>query len=158
MSKRWTEEDAKRLLAAGNVTIPELSSTQVSWQDIPHKPAKIIPQPPTGQQFHQALGRLKKGEMNKTEERYAGILDLRKMAGEVVHYWFESIKLRIGDNCFYEPDYLVLLASGELEVHEVKGGHITEDGLVKFKAAQTMYPFRFRLMQWKEGEWTERKS
>lgn len=149
MSKRWTIQDIERLQAGGTVKVPELDEKSVR--------AKNAHTQPTGQQRHQALGRLEKGKMNKTEERYAGMLDLRKMAGEVVEYRFEVIKLRIGDNCFYEPDFLVQLASGELEVHEVKGGYITEDGLVKFRAAQTIYPFlKFRMMQWKDGEWREK--
>lgn len=150
MSKRPTIEDLQRWAARGNVTIPELG------EKYSEKPAENIPAPLTVQQRHQALGRLKQGEMNKTEQRYAGVLDLRKMAGEVIAYWFDALKLRIGDNCFFETDFLVLLSSGELEVHEVKGGYITDDGLVKFKSAQMIYPFRFRMMQWVEGEWREK--
>lgn len=149
MSKGFTIQDLDRLKAQGRIKGFGETAEKYSTE-----PAKNIPL--TGQQRHQALGRLKKGEMNKTEERYAGVLDVRKMAGEVLEHWFEALKLRIGDNCFYEPDFLVLMATGELEIHEVKGGWITEDGLVRFKAAQTNYPFRFRLMQWKGGEWRER--
>ncbi|MDR1660895.1 MAG: hypothetical protein LBR95_00470 [Azoarcus sp.] len=38
-----------------------------------------------------ALGRLKPGQMNKTEAEYA----LRQQAGEVLWYRFEGVKLRL---------------------------------------------------------------
>lgn len=43
----------------------------------------------------QALGRLKIGQMNKTESAYCQHLELRKRAGEIVWYRFEGIKLRL---------------------------------------------------------------
>ncbi|MEN4419207.1 DUF1064 domain-containing protein, partial [Enterobacter hormaechei subsp. xiangfangensis] len=39
----------------------------------------------------QALGRLKTGQMNKTESAYCQHLELRKHAGEVAWYRFEGI-------------------------------------------------------------------
>lgn len=38
----------------------------------------------------QALGRLKAGQMNKTEAAYAAELQARKIAGEVAWYRFEG--------------------------------------------------------------------
>lgn len=69
----------------------------------------------------QALGRLKAGQMNKTETAYAQELELRKRYGEIARYRFEGIKLRLADNTFYTPDFAVMLANGQLEMHEVKG-------------------------------------
>lgn len=69
----------------------------------------------------QALGRLKAGQMNKTETAYAQELELRKRYGEIAWYRFEGIKLRLADNTFYTPDFAVMLANGQLEMHEVKG-------------------------------------
>lgn len=86
-----------------------------------------------------ALGRLKTGEMNKTELAYARHLEMRKRAGEVLWYKFECLKLRLGDNLFYSPDFLVMLADQTLEVHEVKG-YWQEDAKVKIKAAAHLYP------------------
>lgn len=91
----------------------------------------------------QALGRLKTGQMNKTEAAYASLLENRKRAGEVAWYAFEGIKLRLADNTFYSPDFAVMLASGEMECHEVKGGFWQDDSRVKIKVAAGMYPFRF---------------
>lgn len=51
----------------------------------------------------QALGRLKTGQMNKTESAYCQHLEQRKRAGEIAWYRFEGIKLRLADNTFYTP-------------------------------------------------------
>ncbi|MCZ8579466.1 DUF1064 domain-containing protein [Escherichia albertii] len=89
----------------------------------------------------QALGRLKTGQMNKTESAYCQHLEQRKRAGEIAWYRFEGIKLRLADNTFYTPDFAVMLATGEMELHEVKG-FWTEDARVKTKVAADQYPFR----------------
>ncbi|ENF6041720.1 DUF1064 domain-containing protein [Citrobacter amalonaticus] len=89
----------------------------------------------------QALGRLKTGQMNKTESAYCQHLELRKHSGEVAWYRFEGIKLRLADNTFYTPDFAVMLTTGEMELHEVKG-FWTDDARVKTKVAADQYPFR----------------
>lgn len=89
-----------------------------------------------------ALGRLKRGEMNQTERRYDAELSLRKFAGEVLWHKFEGLKLRLGDNTFYTPDFAVLVKSGQIECHEVKG-HWEEDARAKIKIAAAQFPFRF---------------
>jgi len=91
---------------------------------------------------YQALGRLKPGQMNKTESAYAHHLELRKIAGEIAWYKFEGIKLRLAANTFYSPDFAVMLSNGEMEIHEVKG-HWMDDARAKIKVAAEMYPFRF---------------
>lgn len=94
----------------------------------------------------QALGRLKAGAMNKTEQAYAATLEQRKAAGEVSWYKFEGLKFRLADNTFYTPDFAVLLAGGELEAHEVKG-FWQDDARAKIKIAADMYPLRFVAIQ-----------
>ena len=89
----------------------------------------------------QALGRLKTGQMNKTESAYCQLLEVRKRSGEVAWYRFEGIRLRLADNTFYTPDFAVMLSSGEVELHEVKG-FWTDDARVKTKVAAEQYPFR----------------
>lgn len=90
----------------------------------------------------QALGRLKTGQMNKTEEAYAKHLQNLQHAGQVAWYKFEGVKLRLADNTFYSPDFAVMLASGEMEMHEVKG-FWQDDARAKIKIAADLYPFRF---------------
>lgn len=91
---------------------------------------------------YQALGRLKTGTMNKTEQDYANYLEQRKRADEIVWYKFEGIKVRLADNTFYTPDFAVMRTNGEMEMHEVKG-FWTDDARVKIKVAAETYPFRF---------------
>ena len=94
----------------------------------------------------QALGRLKPGRLNKTEAEYAGMLELRKRAGEIAWYAFEAMKLRLADNTFYTPDFAVMANDGVLEMHEVKG-FWQDDARVKIKVAASLYPFRFIAVQ-----------
>jgi hypothetical protein len=93
-----------------------------------------------------ALGRLKKGDMNKTEAAYSEHLEARRVAGKVFWYGFEAVKLRLADNTFYTPDFAVLDASGIIEMHEVKG-FWQDDARVKIKVAADRYPFRFRAVK-----------
>ena len=89
-----------------------------------------------------ALGRLKTGERNKTEQAYENFLTLLQRAGNVLWFKFEGVKLRLADNTFYTPDFAVMLANGQMEMHEVKG-FWQDDARVKIKVAAEMYPFRF---------------
>jgi hypothetical protein len=89
-----------------------------------------------------ALGRLKTGEMNKTERAYDAHLSLLQRAGQIQWHKFEGLKLRLADNTFYTPDFAVLAADGVMECHEVKG-HWMDDARVKIKVAASLYPFRF---------------
>ena len=89
-----------------------------------------------------ALGRLKTGQMNKTEAAYAQHLGLLQHAGEIAWHKFEGLKLRLADNTFYTADFFVMNAESVLEVHEVKG-FWTDDARVKTKVAASMYPFKF---------------
>lgn len=91
---------------------------------------------------HFALGRLKTGEMNKTEQAYSDHLNLLKHAGEILWHKFEPIKLRLADNTFYSPDFMVMNKDGLLEMHEVKG-FWADDARVKIKVAAATFPFRF---------------
>ena len=99
-----------------------------------------------------ALGRLKQGQMNKTEAAYEQQLKLELMAGEILWYKFEGIKLRLADKTFYEPDFAVLRADGLMELRETKG-FMMDDANVKLKVAASMYPFRFVLVKKKGKSW-----
>jgi len=106
---------------------------------------------------HRALGRIGGGTMNKTEAAYAEQLAARRHIGEVLWYRFEGIKLRLADRTFYTPDFAVLVASGALELHEVKG-FMEEDAAVKLKSAASQYPFVVRLVRRaKGGAWDIRE-
>ena len=89
-----------------------------------------------------ALGRLKQGQMNKTEALYSDYLFSQLVAKEVLCYKFEGMKFRLADNTFYTPDFAVMAADGVIECHEVKG-FWQDDARAKIKIAADQYPFRF---------------
>lgn len=102
-----------------------------------------MPWRPGNKQY--TLGRLPTGTMNNTEARYASVLEARKIAGEIVWYSFEMVTLKLAADTRYTPDFCVMLASGELEFHEVKG-YRQEDSFVKIKVAARLFPARFFLI------------
>lgn len=118
------------------------------------------PAPPNARK-PQARGRLplhKSGEMNKTEAAYAAdVLERRKQTGEVIDYWFERFTFKLANDCRYTPDFVVMLASGELECHETKG-YWQDDAKVKIRVAASLFPFRFVAIQKQSkkdgGGWT----
>jgi hypothetical protein len=98
--------------------------------------------------------------MNRTEQRYADHLEMRRLGGEVLWYAFGAISFRLAPKTHYHPDFLVMLADDSLEVHEVKGSVrnrqtgvtkplVEDDAAVKIKVAAERYPFRF-VMAWEE--------
>lgn len=104
--------------------------------------------------MRRAIGRMPLGSrMNKLEASYAERLRLLKHAGEIHEYLFEPLKLRLADNTYYVPDFLVLNGNCELELHEVKG-HWEDDARVKWKATAEKFLFlRFVAVTFVRGEW-----
>ncbi len=131
--------------------------------------------------------RHKPGRMNNTELEYSKRLELLKQQGEILDYSFECTRIKIGDDCWYTPDFRVLRMYREalhdveiIEFHEVKGTtrkkrtstledgtkfydkvakpFIEDDALVKIKAAAELHPFKFILV-WKglNGDWEKRE-
>lgn len=94
------------------------------------------------------------GRMNKTEAAWAQRLEARKHAGEIVDFKFEALKFRLAKRTWYTPDFMVVLPDRSIELHEVKGGFIREDGLLKFKLARELFPwFRWRMVQRRKTKW-----
>ncbi|AKG19263.1 hypothetical protein AAX09_07620 [Moraxella bovoculi] len=89
---------------------------------------------------YHALGRMPKGEMNKTETEYAQHLELLKRAGEILNFKFEPLKLSLAKNTTYTPDFMVINKNREIELHEVKG-FWKDDARVKTKVAQATFPY-----------------
>jgi hypothetical protein len=152
MSTRWTLKDIEQVQAKqknckntveNSATLK--ADTQINCKNtINNQPASF------------ALGRLKSGEMNKTEIAYANYLNVLKKAGEVIWFEFEPMNLRLADKCFYAVDFLVMLKNGQLECHEVKG-YWTDDALVKIKTAAEKFPFRFISVRLVKGSWEIRE-
>lgn len=91
-------------------------------------------------------------KMNKTEAAYARRLEALKFNGEVLWWAFEPVNIRLADNTFYRIDFMVQLASGEIQCHEVKG-FWREDARVKIKVAAALLPFKFIACRLVKGEW-----
>lgn len=83
---------------------------------------------------------------NKTERAYGQRLELLRRAGEVLSWGFQRITLKLADDCRYTPDFDVVTAAGELEMHETKG-FMRDDARVKLKVAARSFPFRFVLVK-----------
>ncbi len=66
------------------------------------------------------------------------------------------MNLKLADKCFYRVDFLVMVKTGQLEVHEVKG-FWQDDALVKIKAAAEKFPFRFIAVRMVKGNWEVRE-
>lgn len=87
--------------------------------------------------------------MNKTEAEYSLILEAMKRKGEILDWKFEGIKLKIGEGCFYTPDFMVTEQTDStyrdgcefitrVKFIEVKG-FLRDDARVKFLAAQEQH-------------------
>ena len=54
------------------------------------------------------------GVMNVTESRYAEVLQLKKLSGEVLEWLFEAQTFKLADDCRFTPDFMVLYADGTI--------------------------------------------
>lgn len=108
-------------------------------------------------QAKKAPGQTASGVMNKTEARWLEeIGQFLIKSGEATRIDYELHKIKIAERCFYTPDFKIIWAE-ELNQNdtfiEIKGGFIREKGLVKFKAASSLFTeFVFELWQYKTGE------
>lgn len=93
-------------------------------QKVPGRVRPLTPTPP---------------KQNKTEAAYDNYLHLLKLAGEIIDYKFEPLRIRLADLTTYTPDFLVIY-SDRLEFHEVKG-FWRDDARVKIKVAAEQYPW-----------------
>ncbi len=108
--------------------------------------------------------------MNKTETEFASILQMDKNNGKVQRFEFEGITLRWAD-MKYTPDFIAFdttssawLSKDNPEIKiirgirliEVKGGHIWDRDIVRFKGARAYWPeFQFEMWQKKQGQWRQ---
>lgn len=106
----------------------------------------------------KSYGSHKSGVMNKYEQRYSDLLELRRIAGDIHSWWFEKVKLKLAKATHYTPDFLVQLGMNNvLEIHEVKG-FWRDDARAKIKiAAEMFHCFRFVAVTWEGGEWKEER-
>lgn len=98
------------------------------------------------------------GEMNKTEGAYAAHLEARKRCGEILWFGFECWTFKLAKDTRYTPDFVVQLADGVLELHEVKGRKrgdgkyfAEDDAKVKVKVAAAVFPMFAVKVCWPDG-------
>jgi hypothetical protein len=136
MSVRWSEGDLDEALQ-GDATV----------QDEVGEAEDMTNRSPALQGI--AKGSTPRGEMNNTERRWARRLD----ASEEVLWWaYETIRVRYGDGGWHSPDFVLCRLDGSLEVHETKGGHMTDAGRTRFKAAAGAFPVARWLMMMQAGK------
>ena len=88
-----------------------------------------------------------RGYRSKLEADYADELERERLAGEIVSWEYERLKLRLADGTWYTPDFWVTALSGEFEIRETKG-HKFQAGMIKLKVAASLYPcFTFILVE-----------
>lgn len=109
------------------------------------KAEKLAPSKPTARERLFAKGRLKNGEMNKTEAAYCKHLEALKQQKKIAWYLFESIKLKLADLTYLTVDFAVMMPDGMIQFHDVKGAKILfqDDAKVKMKVAAEKFPFEF---------------
>lgn len=131
MSIRWTEE--------------QLAEHQARMRERTAEPPFMLPPDETPAR-KPARG------MNKTEAAYAQHLEARRLAGEVLWWRFEPMRLRLANGAWFKPDFGVKLIDRSLEFHETKG-FWREAARVRIKVAAELFPFRFIAVKRKGGGW-----
>ena len=82
------------------------------------------------------------GKMNKTETKFAEVLEHRRRLGELVSWQFEPLTFKLAKGSTYTPDFLIEFATGGLEAVDVKGGGGWEDNArTKIKNAARRFPW-----------------
>lgn len=146
---RWTPEQlAAHQAKRGHPTVPAKAGT-------PAPLAIPVFAPKGGLDALYALGRIAKGKMNGTETAYAQRLDALKHDGTIIDWKFHVLRVRLADNTYYEPDFIVMTAERELQIHETKGTFTTPLGQAKVKMCAEVLPwFRvFKCSKQKDGSW-----
>lgn len=95
---------------------------------------------------------VRKPRMNRTELAYAQNLELKKRAGKIIDWRFNSIRFRLGQGAYYKPDFLVVKEDC-FEIHETKG-FMREAANVRIKTAADLYPwFKWVLVRVTPAGW-----
>lgn len=97
--------------------------------------------------------------MNRNEQAYARYLDALVAHGTVLEWLWEPMRLRLGNNCGYTPDFLRIAPDGEVQLVDVKGRKgdsfwAEPDAMIKLRMAASMFPFIFAVAwQGQDGVW-----
>lgn len=138
--------------------------------DEPMSPTKAPMSPETPKAAQKpSKPKKRRGAMNRTEARYAAVLDLCQKQGEILSYRFEGVRLtwgmdeKTGEAMRYCPDFFVTthnmdgperVVGHHFQCIEVKGARIRDRDIVRFKGCRAEWEeFEFIMVQWKNGEW-----
>lgn len=111
-----------------------------------------------------ALSRGKHKGMNKTEKEFSWMLEAQRREGAIHRWIYEGITVKWA-GMRYTPDFVVFLSSpteGEawhtqVKLIEVKGGHIWDRDIVRFKGARDYWPeFEFEMWQKTKAGWKQK--
>lgn len=92
--------------------------------------------------------------MNRTEAAFAQRLEAQKRQG-LIHDWlYEKVTFKLGADCRYTPDFMVIENDGLLRFAETKG-HMRDDALVKLKTMAEQFPFSLTLWRLERQAWKE---
>lgn len=90
-------------------------------------------------------------KLNKTERAWYAYISRQG------HAWVgvQNVTLKLGDDCRYTPDFVVVTADGLAIAYEVKG-FMRDDAQVKLKTAARQFPwFKFVLVKMTKGQFTQ---
>lgn len=84
--------------------------------------------------------------MNPGERKFADYLAGKKGRGEILHWAFEPITLKLAPSTRYTPDFLIVLPDRSIALYDVKGRKgesfwAEEDAWLKLKLAAALHPF-----------------
>jgi len=126
----------------------------------------IPPMPHTGKTYS--------ARMSGPERQYAQFLDGLIVEGSIRVWIYEAIRLKLAEETYFTPDFLVVFADGHSELHEIKGtrkygkkgfhtylAFYREDSRVKIKIAAAQYAQVFPIVgkHWNpvRGMWEEER-
>lgn len=163
----WTAEDLAGHYKRLREPVPDLTKSEPSEYDArlkeswpPGKGRKPAPAPTGCAPWTPP--------MNGTERAYDAYLRTLYVAGEVLWWAFEGMKIILGPGATYTPDFLVLYADGRLELHDTKGTKkiktgrkagektcwVEEHALVKCKITTAVFPIPlFLVYSLGDGGW-----
>ena len=93
---------------------------------------------------------------SKTEQAYAGYLEVLRRAGQVADWRYEPVTLKLAQGVRYTPDFLTLYPDGSMSFHEVKGRKLDSFwsrpvGKVKVRLAAALFPWWRFAVVWPMG-------
>jgi hypothetical protein len=139
----------------GRQVMPAPVVVSVNFTGTSGLPALPIRQDAPKVEMPTAKGRPIPRGMTQTEERFADDwLEPRRLAGEILWWAREPIRINLGCGAWYKIDFGAMMADRSLELFETKAGFAREASKVRFKAAAAHFPAIFRWCVWAEGKWT----